>query len=71
MDVVPESYIDRLAAIEVLEEFRPQDQTGQFIRDIERWPAALHPLLVRYEGVCLQIVEFFWNRSLVQWMIKR
>jgi hypothetical protein len=59
-----------MAQTEVLEEFRVQDKTGDFVRDIERWPGWLHPALVFYEGMCLRVVEFLWNRSLLQWMIR-
>lgn len=67
---VPREYLDRMAQTEVLEEFRIQDLTGDFVRHIERWPPWLHPALVLYEGICLRVVEFLWNRSLVQWMIR-
>lgn len=67
---VPPGYLERMSQTEVLEEFRVQDRTGDFVRHIERWPRWLHPALVIYEGVCLRVVEFLWNRSLVQWMIK-
>lgn len=70
MEEVPQTYIETMAATEVLEHFVVQDQTGDFVRDINRWPAFLHPLLVCYEGSCLRFVEFLWNRSLMQWMIK-
>ena len=70
MDEVPPAYLDSIAATEVLERFEPQDQTGDFVRDIGRWPAALHPMLVAYEGLCLRLVEFLWNRSLLHWMIR-
>jgi hypothetical protein len=70
MDAVPRDYLDSIAATEVLESFEPQDRTGDFVRQIERWPPAMHPLLVAYEGLCLRLVEFLWNRSLLQWMIR-
>jgi hypothetical protein len=70
MDAVPRDYLDSIAATEVLERFEPQNRTGDFVRHIERWPAALHPLLVAYEALCLRLVEFLWNRSLLQWMIR-
>ena len=44
---------------------------GEFVRDINRWPVVIHPLLIYYENCCLRVVEFLWNRSLLQWMIKR
>jgi len=71
MPGVPQAYLETLAATEVLEDFVVQDQTGDFVRDINRWPAFLHPLLVYYEGFCLRLVEFLWNRSLLQWMIRK
>lgn len=70
MDDVPQSYIDRLAKTEVLEQFLPPDRIGEFVRDIDRWPAFMHPLLLGYERACLYLVEFLWNRSLFHWMIK-
>ncbi len=69
MPDVPDTYIDSIAATEVLERYLPSDKTGLFIRKIDRWPAILHPLLVYYEGLCLRVTEALWNRSLVQWMI--
>jgi len=84
MPDVPQAYIESMAATEVLEHFLPPDQTGEFVRDIHRWPVITHPLLVFYEGCCLRLpllvfyegcclrlVEFLWNRSLLQWMIKK
>ncbi|MBX2870085.1 MAG: gamma-glutamylcyclotransferase [Acidiferrobacterales bacterium] len=70
MPDVPAHYLKQLEQSPVLTEFLPQDQTGDFVRHIEQWPKYLHPLLTFYEGLCLRIVEFFWNRSLFQWMIK-
>jgi len=70
MEEVPQNYIEAMAATEVLEHFVVQDQTGDFVRDINRWPVLVHPVLVYYEGFCLRFVEFLWNRSLLQWMIK-
>ncbi len=70
MPNVPELFTDKLEQTPVLTEFLSQDQTGDFVRNIHRWPRFFHPILTFYEGVCLQIVEFFWNRSLFQWMIK-
>lgn len=67
---VPQDYLDRMAATEVLEHFKPQDVTGDFVRNIDRWPKWLHPVLIFYESCCLQVVEFLWNRSLLQWLIK-
>jgi hypothetical protein len=71
MPDVPQAYLETMAATEVLEDFIVQDQTGEFVRDIDRWPAFMHPMLVYYEGLCLRLVEFLWNRSLLQWMIKK
>ena len=71
MPDVPQAYTDSMAATEVLEHLVVQDQTGEFVRDINRWPAFMHPLLVYYEGFCLRLVEFLWNRSLLQWMIRK
>lgn len=70
MDCVPEPYIESMEATEVLEYFEPQNQTGKFIRDLEFWPKALHPSLIKYEAVCRRTVEWLWNRSLIDWMIK-
>ena len=71
MPMVPEAYIESLASTEVLDEFLPPDKTGEFVRDIKRWPGFLHPMLTAYEVLCLRLVEFLWNRSLLQWLIKR
>ena len=70
MEIVPQAYLEAMAETEVLEEFRPQDKTGDFVRNIEAWPTPLHPVLVAYEGFCLWLVEWLWNRSLVHWMIR-
>lgn len=70
MDCVPDTYIEAMAATEVLSYFEPQNLTGKFVRDITRWPAILHPLLVKYESTCRRLVERFWNSSLLVWMIK-
>jgi hypothetical protein len=70
MPDVPQAYIDSMSTTEVLDYFEPQDQTGDFVREIDRWPAFLHPLLIYYEGCCLRLVECLWNRSLLQWLIK-
>ena len=71
MPDVPDAYIDSIAATKVLDHFLPSDKTGLFIRKIDRWPAFMHPLLVYYEGLCLRITEALWNRSPLQWMIKK
>jgi hypothetical protein len=70
MDCVPASYIESMDATEVLEHLEPQNQTGEFVRDLGRWPAILQPLLIRYEGICHRLVQALWNRSLLDWMIK-
>ncbi len=71
MPMVPVAYIESLASTEVLEELLPPDQTGEFVRDINSWPGFLHPMLRAYEVLCLRLIEFLWNRSLLQWLIKR
>jgi len=70
MPEVPDTYISVLEKTPVLKEFRFQDKTGEFIRNIDSWPSALHPALGIYEGLCQRVLEPLWNRSLVQWMIK-
>ena len=70
MPIVPRDYISRLMQTKVLDEFLPQNETGKFIRDIESWPKFLHFFLRKYEGLCLLLVEFLWNRSAVQWLIR-
>lgn len=70
MDCVSDSYIEAMEATEVLEYFESHNQTGEFVRNLDRWPANLHPLLIGYEGFCHRLVEALWNRSLFDWMIK-
>ena len=70
MDCVPEAYTQAMEATEVLTHFEPQTLTGKFVQNIDRWPASLHPLLIKYESLCRRIVETFWNSSLLVWMIK-
>ena len=70
MSSVPQAYVERLAATDVLEQFAPLDQTGMFVSDIDRWPRVLHPLLLRYERLCTGLVEFLWHRSPLQWLIR-
>ncbi len=70
MTSVPQAYVERLAATDVLDEFVPLDRTGTFVNDIERWPRALHPLLLGYERLCARVIEFLWHRSPLQWMIR-
>lgn len=70
MEIVPPAYIESLAATETLDRLLPPNQTGDFVRDIERWPPRMHRLVIFYEACCLRLVEFLWNRSLFQWMIR-
>ena len=70
MDCVPKDYLTALEATEVLEDFKPLDTTGKFVKHQERWPEAMHPLLIKYEGICQKTVFWLWNRSLVDWLIK-
>ena len=70
MDCVPPDYVEVIKTTETLTYFESQTVTGKFVRDIERWPTFLHPLLVRYESLCQRMVETFWNTSLLTWMIK-
>ena len=71
MSIVPKQYTDSLAKTAVLAECLPQNQTGDFIRDIRRWPKSMHSMLIRYEGYCLLTVKFLWNRSLFQSLIRK
>ncbi len=70
MPIVPAEYLESISAIEVLEQFEPQDETGLLVENIEAWPRALQPLLIAYERWCLRAIEFVWHRSLLQWMIR-
>ncbi len=70
MPDVPKAYFDSLITTEVLDQALPQDQTGQYVSDINRWPEHLHPVLLYYERCCLSFVNVLWNRSLLQWMIR-
>ena len=70
MDCVPDSYLEAMEATEVLGTLEPQDRVGEYVRDINRWPSILHPLLIVYENFCHRLVEALWNRSLLDWMIK-
>ena len=70
MPAVPPRYLARMEATEVLLSFEPLDETGIFVGDLERWPAALHPLLLGYERLCSKVVELLWHRSLLQWLIR-
>lgn len=71
MDGVPEDYVAAMENTPVLETFEMQTLTGKFVRDLERWPALLHPLLIKYEGICRSIVKLLWNASLLVWLIKK
>ena len=70
MPAVPPEYLARMQATEVLQHFEPLDETGTFVGELERWPAALHPLLLSYERLCTKAVELVWHRSLLQWLIR-
>lgn len=70
MPDIAQDYIAALAKTEVLGETLPLEETGIFIRDINRWPSWIHPLLVRYERWCTKVVETIWHRSLLQGLIK-
>lgn len=70
MPAVPGDYLQNLQSVEVLEELRPVDRTGLFVRRAERWPRRLGGLLVAYERLCLKAVEFTWHRSLLQQLIR-
>ncbi|MEM7193305.1 MAG: gamma-glutamylcyclotransferase family protein [Pseudomonadota bacterium] len=69
MSIVPKGYLNQLKETKVLSRLLARDDTRDFVEHINRWPHFLHPALIRYESICHQIVEFLWNRSLVQWMI--
>jgi hypothetical protein len=70
MDCVPDEYLESMATTKVLEQLEPGIKTGEFVRDLNRWPVVLHPLLLKYENFCHHLVEALWNRSLLDWMIK-
>ena len=70
MPIVPATHLALLRDTEVLERYLPMDETGLFISDIGRWPALLHPLLIRYERLCSGVVEVVWHRSPLQWLIR-
>ena len=65
MDCVPTPYVEALEKTEVLETFEPPNKTGKFVKHQERWPKAMHPLLIKYEGMCQKTVMWLWNRSLL------
>ncbi len=70
MPIVPDDYVEEIAAIDVLESYEPQDETGLLVEDLERWPQRLRPLLIVYERWSLRLVEYVWHRSLLQWLIR-
>ena len=70
MPQVPEEYIGALEKTEVLGDKLPLHDTGIFIRNIDRWPGWLHPLLLRYERWCTKLVEYIWYRSQLQCLIR-
>ena len=65
MDCVPEAFVEALEATAVLEYLEPLDRTGKFVKHQERWPEVMHPLLIKYEGLCQKTVMWLWNRSLL------
>ena len=67
---VPLHYLQSLQSTEVLEELRPIDRTGLFVRNAERWPRQLEKLLLLYERLCLKAVELVWHRSPLQLLIR-
>lgn len=71
MDIVPQDYIEQMKKTETLEVFQPLTKTRVFVRDLSRWPRLLQPLLLGYERLMQRFIEFVWNRSLVQWAIRR
>jgi len=70
MPGVPGHYLHDLQATEVLEDLRPIDRTGLFVRNAERWPRRLVKILVIYERLCLKAVELVWHRSPLQALIR-
>ena len=70
MEIVPQSYLDRLKKTEVLEEFLPIVETGTFVSELSSWPKFLRPILLGYERLMLKLVEVTWHKSLIQWAIK-
>ena len=65
MDCVSKAYVKALEKTEVLDYFEPLDKTGKFVQRQERWPKVMHPLLIKYEGLCQKTVMWLWNRSLL------
>jgi hypothetical protein len=70
MDIVPQAYIERIKATEILEVFQPMTKTSVFVRDLSSWPGALQPILLGYERQLQKFIEYTWNKSLVQWAIR-
>jgi len=70
MPIVPEGCLRALLATEVLEQLRPVDRTGLFVRDAERWPRCCDGILLGYERLCLKAVEWTWHRSALQALIR-
>jgi len=70
MDQVPQSYIERIAATEILEELKPVTETSLFVRDLAQWPRALRPIVLGYERSLHKLVEFSWHKSLLHWAIR-
>ena len=70
MDIVPQAYIERIKATEILEVFQPTTKTSVFVRDLSSWPDVLQPLLLGYERQLQKFIEFTWHKSLVQWAIR-
>jgi hypothetical protein len=70
MPDVPKPYIETLASTKVLDKLLPQDQTGKYVSNISAWPRLLHPMLTGYERACLWLVNFLWNRSVFQRLIR-
>lgn len=70
MPQVPPDYISTLERTQVLETQLPLRETGVFIRNIDRWPNWLHPLLLCYERWCTNLVEYIWHRSQLQCLIR-
>jgi gamma-glutamylcyclotransferase (GGCT)/AIG2-like uncharacterized protein YtfP len=71
MDIVPQAYIERIKATEILEVFQPMTKTSVFVRDLSSWPNVLQPILLGYERQLQKFIEFTWHKSLVQWAIRR
>ena len=70
MDIVPQAYIERIKATEILEVFQPMTKTSVFVRDLSSWPGALQPILLGYERQLHKFIEYTWNKSMVQWAIR-